>query len=138
MRAGLTRPEEITKPILERYPRYLFHYRKANGKPLLFGTQYGRLAHVRLYFRWLARQNAILWNPASDLDLPRRQRKLPAQVLTVAEVEKVMQVPELRDPIGLRDRAILEVLFATGMRRSELVNLDVYDVDGERATVHVP
>ena len=134
---GLVRPEEITKPILERYQRYLFHYRKANGKPLLFGTQYGRLVHVRLYFRWLARQNAILWNPASDLDLPRRQRKLPAQVFTVAEVEKVMQVPDVRDPLGLRDRAILEVLFATGMRRSELVNLDVYDVDGERGTVHV-
>jgi integrase/recombinase XerD len=134
---GLVRPEEITRPMLERYQRFVFHYRQPSGKPLAYGTQHGRLVAIRGFFKWLARNNIILSNPASDLDLPRRQRRLPAHVLTVAEVEKTMTTPNTREPLGLRDRAILEVLWATGMRRIELVGLDLYDVDVERQTVHI-
>lgn len=55
---GLTRPEEITKPILERYQRFLFHYRKKDGRPLSYASQSGKLVAIRQFFRWLARQNA--------------------------------------------------------------------------------
>ena len=85
----------------------------------------------------MAKQNAILWNPASDLELPRKGRRLPHHVLTLTEVERVLGVPNVRDGLGLRDRAILEVLFGTGMRRLELCGLGVYDLDIERGTVHV-
>jgi len=101
---GLGRPHDITKPILERYQRYLFLYRKEDGQPLAVGTQYGGLARVRAYFRWLARQNYILFNPASDLDLPRLGQRLPKYILTVAEVETVMAQPDLDDPLGIRKR----------------------------------
>ena len=134
---GLTRPEEITKPILERFQRYLFHYRKPNGRPLAYGTQHGRLVAIRGFFRWMAKQNAILWNPASDLELPRKGRRLPHHVLTLTEVERVLGVPNIRDGLGLRDRAILEVLFGTGMRRLELCGLGVYDLDIQRGTIHI-
>lgn len=134
---GLVRPEEITRPMLERYQRFVFHYRQPSGKPLAYGTQHGRLVAIRGFFRWLSRNNIVLSNPASDLDLPRRQRRLPAHVLTVAEVEKIMTTPNTKEPLELRDRAILEVLWATGMRRVELVGLDLYDVDTERQTVHI-
>ena len=134
---GLVRPEEITKPILERYQRFLFHYRKKDGRPLSYSSQAGKLVAVRGLFRWLARQNAILWNPAADLDLPRPEYRLPKHVLTITEIEKVIATPDVRDPLGLRDRAIVETLYATAMRRSELVGLSVYDVDIERETVRI-
>lgn len=132
---GIERPHEVTKPILESYQRFLYYYRKRDGKPLSLSSQRGKLMPVRMYFRWLARHNHILYNPASDLDLPRTPRRLPRYVLTVAEVEAVMRQVDTREPMGLRDRAILETLYSTGMRRMELVNLTVPDIDLERGTV---
>ncbi len=66
---GLGRPQDITRPILERYQRYLFLNRKADGQPLSSRTQYSRLTPLRAYFAWLTRHNHILYNPGSDLDL---------------------------------------------------------------------
>lgn len=132
---GIERPHEITKPILESYQRFLYYYRKTNGQPLSFASQRGKLVPLRMYFRWLTRNNHILYNPASDLDLPRTPRRLPRHVLSVSEVEAVMRQVDTAEPIGIRDRAILETLYSTGMRRMELVNLHVSDVDLERGTV---
>lgn len=134
---GLTRPVEITKPILERYQRHLFYHRKDNGEPLSVFSQRSALVPLRSYFRWLTRQNLLLYNPASDLELPRMKRVLPKHVLTEEEAERVMQQPDVRDPIGIRDRAMLEVLYSTGLRRMELANLRVYDVDHGRGLVFV-
>ncbi len=132
---SITRPAEVTKPIVEAYQRHLFHRRQSSGKPLSFGTQYGSLVAVKRLFQWLTRSNVLLYNPASEIELPRLGRRLPRHVLTAAEVEAVLAVPDVNDPLGLRDRAILEVLYSTGMRRSELVKLSVFDVDVERGTV---
>src|SRR5688572_26264372 len=87
--------------------------------------------------RRLTRQNVLLWNPASEIELPRQEKRLPKHVLTVDEAERVMAMPDERDAIGLRDRAILETLYSTGIRRMEVMNLLVYDVDAERGTLMV-
>jgi len=135
---GISRPREVTKPILERYQRHLFYYRRAkNGQGLGARTQRVRLTPVRGFFRWLCRQNAILANPASELELPRKEQRLPGAVLTVDEVERVFSGIPVETAVGLRDRAMLEVLYATGLRRSELLGLQVFDVDFERGTVFV-
>jgi integrase/recombinase XerD len=134
---SIARPQEVTKPILERYQRHLFHMRKDNGKPLSFRSQHSRLVPVRAYFKWLARQNVLLWNPASELELPRLERRLPKHVLTASEAELVLAQPDVREPMGVRDRAILEVLYSTGIRRMEVVHLSVYDLDAERGTLMV-
>ena len=97
---GVTRAAEVTKPIVERYQRWLFHYRKADGQPLTFRSQYLRLVDVKGFFKWLSRQNLILSNPASDLEMPRQGFHLPAVVLTPEEVEKVFAQVELGDPLG--------------------------------------
>lgn len=75
---GLTRPAEITRPIIERYQRHLFLKRKANGAPLSATTQASRITPIRKWFRWLVRQNRILYNPAADLDLPKVEERLPS------------------------------------------------------------
>ncbi|HKQ81992.1 MAG TPA: site-specific tyrosine recombinase XerC [Steroidobacteraceae bacterium] len=132
---ALTRPQEITKPILESYQRYVFYYRKKSGAALSFASQRGKLTPVKGFFKWLTKNNYLLYNPASELELPRVVRRLPKHVLTVSEVEAVMAQPDLTDPLGLRDRAVLETLYSTGMRRMELVSLQVPDLDRERGTV---
>ncbi|MEW8029208.1 MAG: site-specific tyrosine recombinase XerC [Candidatus Thiodiazotropha sp.] len=134
---GLIRPSEITKPILERYQRYLFHYRKKNGDPLSFRSQFNRLVAIRAWFKWLAKENHLLYNPASELELPKLERRLPKAVLTEREAESVLNQTDLGEPMGLRDRAILEVLYSTGIRRQELIDLLVQDVDPERGTLFV-
>jgi integrase/recombinase XerD len=134
---GLTKPSEITKPILERYQRWLYLYRQQNGKPLTFRSQFNRLLPIRSWFKWLAKNNHVLYNPASELELPKLEQRLPKFVLTVAEVEVVLALPTITTPIGLRDRAILETLYATGIRRMEVIGLRVYDIDAERGTLVV-
>ena len=134
---GLTRPSEITKPILERYQRYLFLYRKRDGDPLATHTQIAITVPVRAFFKWLARQNYIAFNPASELELPRMEWRLPRHILTIAEVEAVMAAPDVKTGKGIRDRAILETLYSTGMRRMEVMNLKLFDLDAERGTVTV-
>ena len=134
---SVTRPAEVTKPIVEAYQRFLYHRRLPNGKPLSWGTQTEKLVAVKMLFKWLAKTNAILWNPASEIELPRLGRRLPRQVLTASEVETILGVPDVADPVGLRDRAILEVLYSTGMRRSEVIKLSIFDIDAERGSVHI-
>jgi integrase/recombinase XerD len=92
---------------------------------------------LRVWFRWLSRERHILHNPASELELPRLEHRLPKHVLTVAEVEAVLAQPDVHDPLGLRDRAIVETLYSTGMRRLELAHLKLYDLDTERGTVMI-
>jgi integrase/recombinase XerD len=134
---SITRPQEATKPIIDRYQRHLFHMRKPSGKPLSFSAQSARLVPVRGFFKWLTRQNVLLWNPASEIELPKQEKRLPKHVLTATEAEAVMMVPHVADPIGLRDRAILETLYSTGIRRMEVINLTVFDLDQERGTLMV-
>ena len=134
---SITRPADITKPVLERYQRHLYHHRKKNGQPLSFYAQNGALVPVRALFKWLCRQNHLLANPAADIDLPRVEKRLPRHVLTANEAERVIALPDIADPLGLRDRAILETLYSTGMRRMELLNLKLYDLDAERGTIFV-
>lgn len=130
---SLSRPREVTRPVLERYQRWLFHYRKKNGEPLSFRGQHSRLIPVRAFFKWLCRQNLILHNPASELELPRLEKRLPKHILTAREAEAVLTLPDLKTPTGLRDRAMLETLYSTGMRRMELIGLKLYDLDTDRA-----
>ena len=134
---GLTQPQEITKPILDRYQRYIFHYRKKDGEPLSIRSQHTRLTPVRAYFKWLARENYILYNPAGELELPRLETRLPKHVLTQEEVETILNQADTTTAFGVRDRAILETLYSTGMRRMEVINLQLFDVDDDRGVVMV-
>lgn len=134
---GITRPGEVTKPILERYQRHLFNYRTKDDKPISFRSQYQHLSHVKAWYKWLARENRVLFNPASELDLPKLGRSLPKAILTAAEAEQVLAQPDLHDPHGIRDRAILEVFYSTGIRRRELAGLQLFDIDVDRQTVMV-
>jgi len=134
---SLDRPQDVTRPILERYRRTLYHYRKESGEPLSFATQQQRLLPLRAFFKWLSRENLILSNPASELELPRVHRRLPAHILSREDIERVMAQTALHGELGVRDRAMLETLYSTGIRRFELTGLKLYDLDLRNGTLCV-
>lgn len=132
---NITRPVEVTFSMIERYQRHLFHYRKPNGQPLTLRSQAQRLTPLRAFFKWATRQHVTAVNPAAELELPRTEQRLPKPALTITEAEAVLSIPDLSTHTGLRDRAMLEVLYSTGMRRAELAGLHLHDIDIERRTV---
>ena len=134
---GVVSVHDVTRAVLVRHQRFLFYFRKKNGKPMSFSAQKASLLAIRNFFRWLTRENVIPANPAADLELPRTGHKLPKHVLSVEEVEAVMRTVDLEHEHGLRDRAILEVLYSTGVRRLELCGLKVFDVDEDRGVLAV-
>ncbi len=132
---GVTHPSQVSRQVLERYQRWLYHYRKKDGQPLSVNGQRCKLVPLNGFFRWLTRSAEIPANPAADLDLPRKIKRLPRTVLTIEEAERVMAGVELDTPVGLRDRAMLEMLYATGIRRHEIARLELGDIEPDRCVV---
>jgi len=134
---GLDQPQDITRPILERYRRHVYYYRKKDGQPLSLSTQCQRLEPIKAFFRWLTKENHILYNPASEMEMPRQHRKLPQHILSIEEIETILNQTTLHGDLGVRDRAIIETLYTTGIRRMEAVNLKLYDIDLNNGTLMV-
>lgn len=134
---GVSTPEAVTLALLERYARHVFYLRRPNGRPLTLATQRLRLSPLRGWFAWLVRERVLVTSPAVDLVLPRSEQRLPRRVLSVAEFEDLVRQTTVKGLIGVRDRAILETLFATGLRRRELANLQLLDIDRANQTLTV-
>jgi len=134
---SVTHPEHVSFAVLERYQRWLHHYRKRNGDPLSPSSQRTRLIPLRGWFKWLTRSGALPANPAADLELPKRIRRLPRAVLTAREMETVLSLPDTTTLLGLRDRAMMELLYSTGLRRAEVAKLELGDIDAERRVILV-
>jgi integrase/recombinase XerC len=95
-----------------------------------------KLAAIRTFFRYLAREGIVGKNPARLVSTPRLDKKIPPRI-EQAEVERLLECPDLTKPLGRRDRAILELLYATGLRVGELVSLDLANCDFANMLVRV-
>ncbi|ANP44476.1 hypothetical protein ATE48_00330 [Candidatus Viadribacter manganicus] len=126
---------DVTPDLIEAFRMRLFVHRKTNGQPLAVRTQTVRLVALRAFFRWLARERVIGTDPSASLELPRAERRLPRAILSQHEVEAILALPDIAKPLGLRDRAILETFYVTGMRRLELTRLCLRDVDHARQLI---
>jgi integrase/recombinase XerD len=91
---------------------------------------------LQLVFRHLEEKNLLFDNPARKLRIPKPNVVL-GTVMTEKEVQRILAVPDLTRPMGVRNRALLETLYATGIRREEVLRLTVFDVDLDRATLRV-
>ena len=131
------KPATITLPILERYQRHLFHSRKRNDAPLAMATQAQRLMPINAWFRWMVRGGMLAANPAADLELPRLPKRLPRYWLSCEEIDQLVRHVAIYGDEGLRDRAIIEVLYSTGLRRAELIELNLGDVNERQGVVFV-
>ncbi len=122
-------PSAVTRELLEAYRTELFYRKKTSGRYTSLTTQRLRLTAVKTFFRFLARRGFVLVDLAADLELPKTAEGLPT-VLTEAETERLLAVPDPTTLLGVRDRTILEVLYGTGIRNGELcaLNLDACDL----------
>ena len=100
-----------------------------NGRPACSAaTIHRKAACLRSFYKHLRRDELIAEDPTAVLTAPRRAKKLP-QVLNYAEVQRLLAAPRGDEPTALRDRALLEVMYACGLRASETIGLDIADVD---------
>jgi integrase/recombinase XerD len=119
---------QIDKETIYRYQMHLYNY-KNKEKPLSLETQSARMVAVKSFFRFLVKRGYYLYDPACDIELPKRKKNLPAGIMSRKEVYKVLNQPNADTSLGLRDKAIIEVLYSTGIRNSELRELHLYDAD---------
>lgn len=112
--------------------------RTPTGQRISAATLRQWLSIIRSFFGWLNRNGHLLHNPAERLALPRPEQSLP-QVLNETELARLIETPDLQTAIGLRDRALMETLYATGIRHAEAHKLDLYDIDtaAQRLTVRL-
>ena len=87
-----------------------------------------KLSAIRSFYRYLLREGMMPTSPVATTSSPKLDRRLPS-FLTIEEVERLLKAPDLSSPVGQRDRALMELLYASGLRVSELVNLDVGQVN---------
>lgn len=119
----------ITPTVIEDYQKYLTESTDYYGKPVSPHNQYDKAISLRVFFRMIHRTGINLHNPMDGVALPRTSKSLPSEVLTADEMEKVLASPNIKRPYGLRDRAIMELLYATAMRRFELATILIKDID---------
>ena len=88
------------------------------------------IASIRAFYKMLIKNNIVLKDPTLNLESPKSEKKIP-QVLSVGEIEKLLSLPNTSEPKGIRDKAMLEILYATGIRVTELINLNIQDANLE-------
>jgi integrase/recombinase XerD len=122
---------DTTHADMQAYLAYLFQQQHAKAS-----SSSRTLSSLKRLFRYLLRERKISVDPTLNIDTPKLPRTLPKSI-TEADVELLLNAPNTQTPLGLRDRTMLEVLYATGLRVSELVNLLVTQVDLNGGLVRV-
>ncbi len=128
---GIRDLRSITRAILERYAAYV------QSLPVSRATQALKIRAVRRLFGCLVETNHLLMDPGAALRDPSSGRRLPRPILTPAQVNQLLAQPNTSLKHGIRDRALLELLYSTGLRIGEAVSLTVYDVDLEAGLLSV-
>ncbi len=121
---------ELTRAVVRRYISSLSQHGYAPA------TVNRKLASLRLFCRFLLREDALPNNPTTNLVSMKQPRKLP-RFLTVEELSKALQIPAATTPGGVRDLALLELLYGCGLRRQELVNLNLDAIDSRALQIRV-
>jgi len=131
----ITSFDKVTKDIILDYQNYLASFKSENGELLSNSTQALILRALKKFFLFLIKKDLILKDPTSVISFPREEQRLTRNILTEREVFDLLENTKLRDPLSIRNRAILELFYATGMRTTELCSLGVQDVDLKGQTV---
>ena len=127
---GIQGPDAITAA---RLRQFVYALKDLGLSP---ATIHRQISALRTYFRLLVAEGHLTRNPSERLESPKRWRTLPA-VLTVAEIDRLLAAPTPDEPLGMRDRALLELAYATGARVSELVGVGVQDISFEDGVVRL-
>ena len=133
---GVETVSDLGSEALAGYRRFLYHFRSDHtGKPLSPSTQAHHLIIVRNLLRWLLKHKLLSSDLAADIELPQQARRQLGDFLNLDEVETILSLPDINTPLGIRNRAILEVIYSTAIRVSELAALTLSDIDRERGLI---
>lgn len=127
---NLHRFQDVTADDLEAFHRYL------QEQGLSLGSQENLMRTARKFFRWLAASGRVFVDPTAGLVMPKRTHGIII-VPTEEEMSRLLAQPDTTRPIGIRDRAVMEVAYGCGLRRSELSRLSIHDPDPEQGTLRV-
>ncbi|MCP4720998.1 MAG: tyrosine-type recombinase/integrase, partial [Desulfobacteraceae bacterium] len=121
--------KQITTPMIENYIAGLYDYRNNKNKPYSIGTISLKIRSVKRFFEFLEKTNVIFIDPAQFITEPQKQNATIKPTLTTKQARKMLDQPNLGTLSGIRDRTVLEVFYATGIRLGELCSLTIYDAD---------
>jgi len=131
-------PADVSLEQLRDYQLGLLTGERARrGKPLAAGTVARVTSSLRAFFAFLRAEGLLARDPSLGLERPQLPQPVPGDVLTVAQVRELLQAADTTRPLGRRDRALAEVLYATGVRRAEVCGLDLADYDRAERVLHV-
>jgi integrase/recombinase XerD len=130
-RTGIDDVRSVTRDTIRDYQTWL------TAQPWTPWTRIVRLQGLKRFFEHLETTDTILVNPCLGLTLPRVARRLPRVVLSREEARRILDAPDTQTPVGIRDRAMLEMFYSTGIRRAEMVQLTIHDVDIKNGFVRV-
>ena len=119
----------ITRAVVRDYQIEVYQTVNAKGYPNSVAYQNSQLSAVKQFLQFLVDAGYIVSNPARDIQYAKQPQRLPRGILSASEARKIMQAPDTKSAIGYRDRTILEVLYSSGIRKTELRDLTLNDVD---------
>jgi len=120
----------VTPSVIENYKKYRLNaVHPYTKQKVSLNTMLDHFYTLKRYFVFLCKHKYVLINPLDCIELPKREFTLPRNILTEKEMSDLLDKPDISTEIGLRDRAIMELLYSTGIRSRELINLDLYDMD---------
>ncbi len=119
---NITRLQDVDYKVLRKYLNYMTENKYSNK------TISRKLSSLRTFFKYLVKKEIINDNPMILISNPKEEKKLP-KYLNYGEIEKILEIPNKETTLGLRNACILEILYSTGIRVSELVNLKISDID---------
>ncbi|MFH1147441.1 MAG: tyrosine-type recombinase/integrase, partial [Pseudomonadota bacterium] len=126
---GVREAEAVTREMIEAYQVRLYEHINSMGRPNGIACQNMTLGIVKRFMKFLKRNDYIVSDPAADISYARLPRRLPAGILSISEMRRILHAPDTKTLLGYRDRTMFEVLYSTGVRRSELGKLTLNDVD---------
>jgi integrase/recombinase XerD len=127
----------ITRADMEAYIATFYDYRMEDGKSYSTGTICVKVRSLKRFFEFLEQTNIIFINPMEYIQEPQKEKTIPRNILTTKEMEKLLDQPNLGTKTGIRDRAVLEVFYSSGIRINELCSLTIYDADLQGKMVRV-
>lgn len=134
---GIEDITQVRKEILRDYQIHLHEQENGRGAPLAVTTQNNILKSIKKFFQFLQEEDFLLGDPARTLAYAKTPKRLPRSILTVPEARKMLHAPDTKTLLGYRDRAILELLYSSGLRKEEVINLTIHDVDYQEGYVRV-
>lgn len=134
---NITDLKKVTKRDIMDYQNWIYDQKTLKGEKYAPNTLLSFLIGLRSFFDYLAKYDYIVCDPASAIDMPKEEHGIPHTCMTEREIKILLEKPDTASEMGLRDRAVMEVLYSTGIRANELIHTKINDIDFTQGLLRV-